>query len=161
MSLFMFHRGSVHMYLLIYVDDITVASSSSSAVDALLSQLRADFALKDLWPLSCFLGIEVGMTPDGLVLTQDKYTSDILAQACMQKCKPMKTPLTADEELLLDAGNPLSLEDAMSYRRIVGALQYCDRDTSEMRGLSPKIRPGDSRRSGNIETQHINIETLL
>jgi hypothetical protein len=124
MSLFMFHHGSVHMYLLIYIDDIIVVSSSSSAVDALLNQLRADFALNDLWPLSYFLGIEVGMTPDDLVLTQDKYTSDILARAGMQKCKPMKTHLAADEELLLDVGNPLSLEDATSYRRIVGALQY-------------------------------------
>jgi hypothetical protein len=75
----MFHHGSVHMYLLIYVDDIIVASSSSSAVDALLNQLCADIALKDPGPLSYFLGIEVCTIMNGLVLTQDKYTSDILA----------------------------------------------------------------------------------
>jgi hypothetical protein len=32
----------------------------------------------------------------------------------MQKCKPMKTPLAADEKLSLDAGTPLSLDDATS-----------------------------------------------
>jgi hypothetical protein len=115
-SLFMFHQGSVQMYLLIYVDDIIVASSSSTVVDALLNQLHADFALKDLGPLSYFLGIEVAKTPDGLVLTQDKYTLGILARAGMQTCKPMKTPLAADEKLSLDAGDPLSPDDATSYR---------------------------------------------
>jgi hypothetical protein len=116
-SLFMFHQGSIQMYLLIYVDDIIVASSSSPAVDALLNQLLCtDFALKDLGPLSYFLGIKVAKTPNGLVLTQDKYTSDILARASMQTCKPMKTPLAADEKLSLDVGDPLSLDDATSYR---------------------------------------------
>jgi hypothetical protein len=105
------------MYLLIYVDDIIVASSSSPAVDALLNQLLCtDFALKDLGPLSYFLGIKVAKTPNGLVLTQDKYTSDILARASMQTCKPMKTPLAAYEKFSLDVGDPLSLDDATSYR---------------------------------------------
>jgi hypothetical protein len=37
--------------MLVYVDDIIVASSSPCTVDALLWDLRADFALKDLGPL--------------------------------------------------------------------------------------------------------------
>jgi hypothetical protein len=41
------------MFLLVYVDDIIIASSSSSAVDLLLGQLQSDFALKDLGALSC------------------------------------------------------------------------------------------------------------
>jgi hypothetical protein len=44
---------------LIYVDDIIVASSSQEAVDAMLKDLRSDFALKDLGRLHYFLGIEV------------------------------------------------------------------------------------------------------
>jgi hypothetical protein len=61
------------MYLLIYVDDIIVASSSIVVVDNLLRQLRAEFALRDLGPLSYFLGIEVAKCSNGLLLTQDKY----------------------------------------------------------------------------------------
>jgi histone deacetylase 1/2 len=45
--------------MLIYVDDIIVTSSSTDAVSALLKDLRADFALKDLGELKYFLGIEV------------------------------------------------------------------------------------------------------
>jgi hypothetical protein len=42
--------------MLIYVDDIVVASSSEKAVDALLHDLGFDFALKDLGDLHYFIG---------------------------------------------------------------------------------------------------------
>jgi hypothetical protein len=54
-----------------------VASSFASVVDALLNDLRLDFALKDLSQLSYFLGIEIVKGVDGIVLTQNKYTLDI------------------------------------------------------------------------------------
>jgi hypothetical protein len=45
--------------MLIYVDDIIVIGSSMEAISALLNDLRADFALKNLGSLNYFLGIEV------------------------------------------------------------------------------------------------------
>jgi hypothetical protein len=56
-SLFHYKKDSFTMYLLIYVDDIIIASSSSSTVFDLLHALQADFALKDLSSLHYFLGI--------------------------------------------------------------------------------------------------------
>jgi hypothetical protein len=38
-SLFIFHRGSIQIFLLIYVDDSIVVSSSAPTVDKLLHQL--------------------------------------------------------------------------------------------------------------------------
>jgi hypothetical protein len=58
-SLFYYSKGSVTIFLLVYVNDIIVASSSASAVSDLLSALQNDFALKDLGPLHYFLGIGV------------------------------------------------------------------------------------------------------
>lgn len=46
-SLFIFKQGGVTIFMLIYVDDIIVASSSSFAVHHLIEDLRDDFALKD------------------------------------------------------------------------------------------------------------------
>jgi hypothetical protein len=80
-SLFIFRRGSVQIFLLIYVDDIIVASSCDQAIDALLNDLWSDFALKDLGQLSYFLGIVVRLCSDGIILTQEKYTNDILCRA--------------------------------------------------------------------------------
>jgi histone deacetylase 1/2 len=53
--------------MLICVDDITVTSSSTDAVSALLKDLRTDFALKDLGELNYFLGIEVKPIQGGIL----------------------------------------------------------------------------------------------
>jgi hypothetical protein len=52
-------RGAHNLFVLVYVDDIIVASSSQETTDALLRDLQRDFALKDLRDLHYFLGIEV------------------------------------------------------------------------------------------------------
>jgi hypothetical protein len=65
------------------VDDIIITSFSSSAVEALLRDLKSDFALKDLGPLSYFLGIEVKEATDGICLSQIKYNTDLLQRIGM------------------------------------------------------------------------------
>jgi hypothetical protein len=71
--LFIYNKEGVIIYLLVYVDDIIVASSSSKVVTALLHDLRSDFALKDLGELHYFLRVQVKKLEDGLSLSQDKY----------------------------------------------------------------------------------------
>jgi hypothetical protein len=53
-SLFLLHKSGITMFLLIYVDDIIVTSSSDTAISALLHKLRNEFALKDLGALHFF-----------------------------------------------------------------------------------------------------------
>jgi histone deacetylase 1/2 len=45
------------VFVLIYVDDIIVASSTKDATEGLLRSLAHEFALKDLGELHYFLGI--------------------------------------------------------------------------------------------------------
>jgi hypothetical protein len=45
------------MYLLVYVDDIIVTSSTTQVFPMLIKNLGDDFALKDLGDLHYFLGI--------------------------------------------------------------------------------------------------------
>jgi hypothetical protein len=123
-SLFYYSKGSVTIFLLVYVDDIIVASSSSSAVDHLLRNLQDDFALKDLGPLHYFLDIEVSLTKDGITLSQKKYTADVLQCAGMIACKPIAIPLSCNTKISAHDGEPLSPDDATRYWSVVGALQY-------------------------------------
>jgi hypothetical protein len=58
-SLFLFQRARVTTYILIYVDDIIVTSSSDNAISVLLRELNENFAIKDLGELHYFLGIQV------------------------------------------------------------------------------------------------------
>jgi hypothetical protein len=82
-SLFLFNKDGIHIYFLIYIDDIIIISSSLAATDRLLGQLRDDFVVKDMGPLSYFLGIEVHHHPHGLTMTQQKYIHDILLRTNM------------------------------------------------------------------------------
>ena len=103
-SLFLFQRPSVTMYLLVYVDDIVLVSSSPTAADALVTALGRDFVVKDLGQLHFFLGIEVAHQSRGsLALTQKKYSLDLLRRAGMLKCKPppLPCPLLISSRLLL------------------------------------------------------------
>ena len=66
-SLFVYNRSGVTIFMLVYVNDIIVASSSPPATTKLLADLQASFALKDLGPLHYFLGIQVTSSPGALL----------------------------------------------------------------------------------------------
>lgn len=76
-SLFTFYTLTITVILLIYVDDILVASNSSSFIQNLLTQLGIEFAIKDLWLLHYFLSVEIKFTTDGVFLNQQKHTHDL------------------------------------------------------------------------------------
>jgi hypothetical protein len=48
MSLFFYNKGDVTIFLLVYVDNIIIASSSQEAVSALLQDLRPSLYSKTL-----------------------------------------------------------------------------------------------------------------
>jgi histone deacetylase 1/2 len=123
-SLFIFKRGKVTVYMIIYVDDIIIASSCSQATNRLIIQLREAFAVKDLGPLTYFLGVEVTPTRDGLALSQSKYAEDLLRKVNMHACNSAPTPMSSTDRLSKDSGTPLNTEDTFRYRSTVGALQY-------------------------------------
>jgi hypothetical protein len=98
-SLFIFNQGGTQMYILIYVDDIIIMSSSPSATNRLIHQLETEFAVKDLGTLGYFLGIEVHHTLTGLVLTQHKYIQDLLQRTNMTSCNGVPTPMLPSDKL--------------------------------------------------------------
>lgn len=124
-SLFIYNKSTIIIFVLIYVDDIIVRSSSNEAVTALLQDLNSEFALKDLGDLHFFLGIEVKRNPEvGLHLSQEKYATDLLSKAGLQGCKPSPTPISSSDKLSLLEGDPLNSDDGTKYRSLVGGLQY-------------------------------------
>ncbi|KAG8087751.1 hypothetical protein GUJ93_ZPchr0010g8326 [Zizania palustris] len=123
-SLFILHQPTVSIYMLVYVDDIIIASSNADVSDKLLQQLSSEFAVKDLGQLHYFLGIEASYHDDGVVLTQGKYVQDLLRRTNMQLCKPSDTPMCSTEKLSRELGKALEDQEVFLYRSTVGALQY-------------------------------------
>jgi len=66
------------MYLLIYVDDIILACSSKPLVERIKGLLNREFYMKDLSPISQFLGIQIERKRDGIYLNQYQYLRNLL-----------------------------------------------------------------------------------
>ncbi|KAF5449959.1 hypothetical protein F2P56_030352 [Juglans regia] len=122
-SFFVYHHGNIHIFLLLYVvDDIILTGTHPQALLNVITKLQHTFPLKDLGPLSFFLGIQATHNSNGLHLTQAKYIYDLLHRACMLGAKPSKTPVASGSKLSQFEGE--SLLDPTEYRHVVGALQY-------------------------------------
>ena len=120
-SIFIFHKHSDIIYLILYVDDIIITGNNSSLLDSFTCKLNFEFTTKDLGPLSYFLGLEATTTSDNLFISQLKYARDILTRAQLLNSKPIHTPMVVSQHLSIDG--PL-FSDHRLYRSLVGALQY-------------------------------------
>ncbi|KAH9677213.1 retrovirus-related pol polyprotein from transposon RE2 [Citrus sinensis] len=118
-------QGSM-ILILIYVDDILITRPDNGELEKFISEFSKTFALKDLGILSYFLGIEVSYAKDCIYLSQKKYILDLLSKADMQNCKGCDTPIVTGTKLQKEVKGCLGqyIEDATSYRSLVGGLQY-------------------------------------
>jgi hypothetical protein len=123
-SLFIYTSTNLTMYVLAYVDDLIIVSSSEVATTHLLWQLDQEFTIKDLGRLHYFLGIEVNYSPSGLVLSQKKYITELLTKTNMLNCRSVSTPMSSSEKVSRHDGAPLSTNVVTNFHSTVGALQY-------------------------------------
>ncbi len=121
-SLFTRSKGSSFIALLVYVDDILIASNDPKAITQLKDCLDTQFKLKDLGNLKFFLGLEVARSSKGISLCQRKYSLEILSDSGLLGSKPVTTSMEQNIKLSALDGTPL--EDASIYRRLVGRLLY-------------------------------------
>ena len=70
-SLFIKKNSTSFIALLVYVDDILIASDNKQVVYELKILLDQQFKLKDLGDLKFFLGLEVARTTDGIIYAKE------------------------------------------------------------------------------------------
>ena len=80
------------------------------------------FSIKDLGKLHYFLGIEVGYLKNGIALTQQKFTKELLQCSKVDISKPAITPLPQNLKLYQDQGTLYS--EPSYYRKMVGKLNF-------------------------------------
>ncbi|CAH9096431.1 unnamed protein product [Cuscuta europaea] len=121
-SLFTCSRGGTQVNVLVYVDDLIISGNNSTTISMFKNYLHSCFHMKDLGVLKYFLGIEVARSPDGLFLSQRKYTLDIITESGLLGAKPAATPI--DINHCLARSNSDLLADPLPYRRLLGRLIY-------------------------------------
>ncbi|GJY86682.1 ribonuclease H-like domain-containing protein [Tanacetum coccineum] len=127
-------------YLLIYVDDIILTTSSPVLLQQIVDSLHKEFDMTDLGALNYFLGISVVRHPTGLLLSQKKYARQLLERAHMVNCNPSRTPVDTDSKLGPDG---VLVQDPTLYRSLAGApgtielgLQLYDSATTSLVGYT-------------------------
>jgi hypothetical protein len=72
--------------------------------------------------LTFFFGFQVKQMREGIFISQEKYTKDLLKGFKMDECKPIKTPMPSNGHLDLDEGG--KSVDQTLYRSMIGSLLY-------------------------------------
>ena len=73
-------------------------------IQKLRQYLFSHFQTKDFGKLKYFIGIEVAQSNFGVVISQRKYTLDILIDIVMFNSKPTDTPMDPNVKLVLGQG---------------------------------------------------------
>jgi hypothetical protein len=68
-SLFVYRNGNTMSYLLLYVDDMILSTSTRELLQHFILNLKSTFAVKDMGHVHYFLGVDVKRTPDGFILS--------------------------------------------------------------------------------------------
>ena len=123
-------ENGVGIFLLLYVDDMLVASVDRKEIDKLKWQLSREFEMKDLGKAKKILGIEIIRDENKGVLkiSQRAYLEKVLERFGMREAKPVQTPIA--QHFKLSSSQCPSIEDEkesmekIPYSSAVGCLMY-------------------------------------
>ena len=106
--------------LLLYVDDIAIASNDLNFVQIVKEKLAEEFVVKDLGPMSKFLNIRVSQDRNYVSIDQEQLIDNLLEKYGMKNCNPVYTPIE------LGSANEVSeeLSPQFPFRALVGSLNY-------------------------------------
>ncbi|KAH9659029.1 hypothetical protein KPL70_023708 [Citrus sinensis] len=144
------------IYLLLYVDDMLIASKSKDEIEKLKTQLNQEFEMKDLGEAKKILGMEIcrDRARGKVSLSQKQYLKKVLQQFGMtEQTKPVSTPLASHFKLSAqlfpstDAEREYILQ--VPYSNAVGSLMYaivCTRpDISHAVGIVSRFMHNPSK----------------
>lgn len=120
-------ENGVACYVLIYVDDINVASESDRMIQDCEKTLKEDFEINNLGEIENYLGLRVERDADGIYsINQTAYINRVVAEFELTNAKTSPCPLSPSygksrEEYLLP--------DNKAYQKAIGCLLYISVNT--------------------------------
>lgn len=125
-SLYIYDRDNVKVIMPVFVDDITLASSSKDALDKFVVELAKHFKLRDLGETNLLLEIEITRERKNhkLYVSQSQYIVNKLQEYGLADCKPVLPGLKLSLEQC-----PKTLEEILEmlnipYISVIGSLIY-------------------------------------
>lgn len=121
-SLYMKKNDDKLTLLLLYVDDIAIASSDDKFVNNLKEKLAKNFTVKDLGKMEKFLSVRVVQDEEYVSIDQEQLISETLKKYGMVDSNSISTPGEVVNNTADDDGVPL--EPIYPLRALIGSLNY-------------------------------------
>lgn len=106
----------------IYVDDLIITGSANKMIKDIKWKLSQEFEMKDCGKMHYYLGLEVWKDDGRILITQSKYTNEVLKRFHMNGCKVVSTPLEQNIKLRSDDGT--KEVNGTLYQQLVRSLNY-------------------------------------
>ncbi|GKV36582.1 hypothetical protein SLEP1_g44695 [Rubroshorea leprosula] len=119
-SLFVKKQSSLHVIVLLYVDDMIIIGNDEEEIARLQEELSIRFDMKNLGELNHFLDLEVENLENGIFITQRNYAEKLVAKFGLKEGKKHSTSLDINTKLRRDEGSLLS--NPQPYHALVGNL---------------------------------------
>ena len=149
--------GTKFIFLVLYVDDILLASSDLTLLHTSKTMLTESYDMKDLGEAHFVLGIKIerDRSKKMLRLSQKSYIDIIMKRFNMEKCVGGELSIAKDDKLSTDQCLKNDLEkngmNDKPYASLVGSIMYAQVCTRLDLGFSISVL---GRFQSNLETSH-------
>lgn len=118
--------GDSIIYVLIYVDDIIVATKNDIEFENVVKVLKSNFEITEMGDLKLYLGIEVNLEDGVYYLSQERYIDKLIKEFGLENAKVSSIPMDPG---YLKNGNGVLFENNNLYRKAIGSLLYISNNT--------------------------------
>lgn len=91
MSIHIKQKGRLSL-VLVYVDDILIASEDLKWTENIINKLSNQIQIKDLGKAKSYLGIEISQGQEGIKISQSGYITNVLKRFGMEHGNTVATP---------------------------------------------------------------------
>lgn len=119
--------GTLHAFILVYVDDLIIMAPTQEELDGIVKDLASLYEMRQSNNVELFLGVNIkwerpaSTMPVSLLMSQKVYTMSVLRRFGMQDSKPALTPMVEGGMNLEEDKSVCSIE---LYQQMIGFLMY-------------------------------------
>lgn len=116
-------------YVLQYVDDILIASSSTEGIEKFKTRLKQRYKTKEIPEIKRFVGLEIKQTESYITICQTSHVKKLLQASGLEMAKPRSTPMEPNTKYVNSTCNLECETFRTKYRKLIGNLLYLSQHT--------------------------------
>ncbi|KAK6160335.1 hypothetical protein DH2020_003716 [Rehmannia glutinosa] len=121
-ALYIKNKDNDVLIVCLYVDDLIFTGNNIGLFQEFKKAMTKEFEMTDIGLMAHYLGIEIKQKDNGIFISQEGYTKEILKKFKMDDCNPINTPVECGLKLCKD--DEANKVDPTLFKSLVGCLRY-------------------------------------